>query len=395
MLLDEAKALHNRLVDIRRAIHRQPELGMETDNTARLVERELDLLGISHRRFAGTGVAGHLGSHLPGLALVLRADMDALPIHEDNDLPFKSELAGRMHACGHDAHTAVVLGAASLLKMHEQQLSSPVTVVFQPAEEGPGGALPMIEAGVLDQPRAGAAMMIHADPDCPVGSVAFKSGYATANIDDFVLTVHGRSGHGAHPDTGVDALVVASQIVVAAQTLVSRMTDPIESAVVTFGTIHGGWRENVLADRVELTGTLRTLSTRRRTDIEREFRRLATHIADAYGARIDLDVEHGYPALYCDEGLTALAVTAAKEMLGTDCTMVLPNPWMGGEDFAYFAQRVPGTYCHLGVSRPDQLGHNALHSAQFLLDERCLSIGAAVLANLALNGVGDVAKRLA
>lgn len=392
MLLSEAESLADRLVAWRRAIHRRPELGLETEETARLVERVLDELGVPHRRFAQTGVAGYLGRGRPGLALLLRADMDALPIAEDNDLPFKSEIPGRMHACGHDGHTAIVLGAATLLKAHEAELPQPVVVIFQPGEEGPGGALPMIQDGVLQDPPVGAAMMVHVDPFLPAGSVGFKPGYSMANIDDFVLRVLGRGGHGAHPDTGVDAVVAAAHIVVAAQALVSRMTNPAEPAVLTFGTIHGGWRENVLADRVELTGTIRTFGETRRKGMEQDLRRLAASVAQAFGARVELEITYGYPALYCDERMTERAREVAAELLGSSHAVTVREPSLGGEDFAYFAQRVPATNCIVGVGNPDRPAADGLHSAKFLLDERALPVGAAVMAGVALRGVADIAR---
>jgi amidohydrolase len=394
-LYHEARVALPHLIEIRRAIHRHPELGLETEETARLVEQELDRLGIPHRRFAQTGVAGYLGQDRPGLALILRGDLDALPIQEDNDLPFKSEIPGRMHACGHDIHTTSVLGAAALLKVHEAELPQPVVLMFQPAEEGPGGALPMIRDGLMKDPAVGAALMVHVDPTLPAGAVGFKSGYAMASADDFHLTVFGKGGHGAHPNRGVDALVVASQIVVLAQTLVSRMTDPAEPAVLTFGTIHGGWRENVLADKVELTGTIRTFTAERRRGMEDELWRLATHVAEASGARAELDVHHGYPPVFCHEGLTALALQVAGDILGPAQAVAIPEPSLGAEDFAYVATLVPGTNCHLGVRPPGAPASGegvGLHSARFIADEDALPAGAAVLAGVALHGIGTIAQ---
>ena len=386
-LLQEAQSLVPHLTELRRAIHRHPELGLDTEETARLVERELDNLGIAHRRFAGTGVAGYLGQSRPGLALILRGDMDGLPLQEDTGLPFQSEIPGRMHACGHDVHTTCVLGAAALLKAHEADLPQPVVLMFQPAEEGPGGALPMLRDGLMADPPVGAAIMVHCDVDLAAGVVGFKSGPAMASVDDFTMTVHGQGGHAAHPERGVDALVVASQIVVLAQTLVSRMTNPTEPAVITFGTVHGGYRQNILADRVELTGTIRTFTSKRRQGMEQELRRLATLVAEAAGAHVDIEVRHGYPAVVCDDAMTALALEAAGSVLGADRAVVLPDPSTGAEDFAYVAALVPAAHCHLGVRSPDLAEVGAgrgLHSAHFVPDEAALPTGAAVLAGVAL-----------
>ncbi len=395
-LLQEATHLFPHLVEVRRAIHRHPELGLDTEDTARLVERELSDLGIPHRRLAGTGVAAYLGQDRPGLALVLRGDMDALPLQEDTDLPFQSEIAGRMHACGHDVHTTCVLGAAALLKAHEAELPQPVVLMFQPAEEGPGGALPMLKDGILSAPAVGAAVMVHCDVELAAGTVGFKSGPAMASVDDFTITVRGQGGHAAHPERGVDALVVASQIVLLAQTLVSRMTNPTEPAVLTFGTIHGGHRQNILADRVELTGTIRTFTAKRRDGMEQELRRLATHVAEGAGAHVDVAVEHGYPSVICDDQMTALALAAAGSVLGADRAVVLPDPSTGAEDFAYVAALVPAAHCHLGVRAPDAADvgpGRGLHSAHFVADEGALPTGAAVLAGVALRGTAAVARR--
>lgn len=389
----EEHAAH--LVQLRRAIHRRPELGLETEETTRLVERELDRLGIAHVRLAGTGVAGYLGRDRPGLALILRGDMDALPLQEDNDLPYRSEIPNRMHACGHDIHTAAVLGAAALLKAREADLPQPVVLMFQPGEEGPGGALPMIRDGILADPAVGAAVMIHCDSTLPAGTVGFKGGLAMAAADEFQLTVIGKGGHGAHPDRGVDALLVASQIVVLAQSLVSRMTNPTEPAVLTFATVQGGWRHNILADRVELTGTIRTFTPERRRGIEQELLRLATHVAEGSGARVELAIRHGYPPLFCDEALTEVARQSAVGVVGADHAVVLREPSTGAEDFSYVAALVPATHCHLGVraptlaATPEGMG---LHSARFIADEDAIPVGAAVLAGIALGGVGPVAR---
>lgn len=394
-LIQEAQNLVPHLLELRRAIHRHPELGLDTEETTRLVERELVRLGIPHRRLAGTGVAAYLGQDRPGLALVLRGDMDGLPLQEDTDLPFKSELPGRMHACGHDLHTTCVLGAAALLKAHEAELPQPVVLMFQPAEEGPGGALPMLRDGILSDPAVGAALMVHCDVELAAGTVGFKSGPAMASVDDFTITVHGQGGHAAHPERGVDALVVASQLVVLAQTLVSRMTNPTEPAVLTFGTIHGGYRQNILADRVELTGTIRTFTAKRPEGMERELRRLAAHVAEAAGARVDIEVQHGYPSVICDDATTALALDAAASVLGPDRALVLPDPSTGAEDFAYVAALVPSAHCHLGVRSPDATDVGAgrgLHSARFVADEGALPTGAAVLAGVALRGTAAVAR---
>lgn len=388
MLMSEARALQDRLTSIRREIHRQPELGLETENTARLIERELRAMGIASRRVAGTGVVALLAGDLEGSAVLLRADTDALPLQEESGVAFPSDVPGRMHACGHDAHTTVLLGAAALLKQHERELTRPVKLVFQPGEEGPGGAVPMIEAGVLEHPGVDAAMMVHVTPDLPVGTVGFCSGYAMANTDDVTVTVKGKGGHAAHPEQGADAIVIAAQIVLAAQTLVSRMTDPIEPVVLTFGTVRGGARKNILPAEVELAGTIRTMSPAHRTRMAEGLKALAENIAAASNATAVVRIDQGYPSLYCDDTVTEHARSIAAEVL-TQARVLRFPPSMGGEDFAYFAEKVPSTLLRLGV-RGSEFGHAPLHSSTFSLDEAALPVGAAVMAAFAMQRAGTV-----
>ncbi len=239
-----------RAVALRREIHRFPELGFEEERTASLVERELDTLGIAHRRVAKTGVVGVIRGAGGGKVAGLRADMDALPVDERSGEPFSSEVPGKMHACGHDAHTAMLLGAARVLQAHREKLGGDVVLLFQPAEEGPGGALPMIEAGALDDPHVDAIAMLHVDPRLPTGTIGISPGAVNAAADEFYIDVEGVGGHGASPHTAVDAIPCAAAIVLALQNIAARETDPLKTVVVTIGTIEGGYRNNIIADRV-------------------------------------------------------------------------------------------------------------------------------------------------
>ncbi len=257
MAIEINEPLAARVVELRRAIHRRPELGFEEYETAALVERELDSLGVEHRRAAKTGVVARIDGDVPGRAVALRADMDALPIGERSGVAFASEIEGKMHACGHDAHTAMLLGAARLLVGMKERLAGTVMLIFQPAEEGPGGALPMIEEGVLENPSPEAIAMLHVDSRLDVGTVGISPGAANASADEFYLTIRGSGGHGGYPHSAIDAIPASAAIVLALQNVVAREIDPLASAVVTVGTIAGGYRSNVIADTVELSGTLR------------------------------------------------------------------------------------------------------------------------------------------
>ena len=375
----------DRAIAIRRDIHRFPELGFEEERTAGIVERELDALGIEHRRVAKTGVVGIVRGALPGRVAGLRADMDALPLDERSGESFSSEVSGKMHACGHDAHTAMLLGAARVLQADRERLRGTTVLLFQPAEEGPGGALPMIEAGAMDDPKIDAVAMLHVDVRLDTGTVGFIAGACNAAADEFHVTIEGRGGHGASPHTAVDAIPCAAATVLALQNLAARETDPLETIVVTIGTIQGGYRNNIIADRVFMTGTFRTQNAAIRKDLEHRARRIVEHTAAAYGAKGTLDVLWGYPAVVNDAELarTFRAYMATE----SDVPVLSPAPTMGGEDFAYFAERAPGLLIRHGIRNAAKGSVHPGHSALFRLDEDALAYGIATLVAFA-RGVG-------
>jgi len=371
-----------RVVELRRTIHRHPELGFEEFETSALVERELDALGIRHRRVAKTGVVGVIRGKLPGRVVALRADMDALPITERTGLPFASEIPGKMHACGHDAHTAMLLGAARVLQEQREQLHGSVVLLFQPAEEGPGGAEPMIAEGALDDPRVEAVVMLHVDVRLAAGEIGITPGPVNASADELYITVRGKGGHGAYPHTSVDAIPAASAMVLALQNIAARETDPLKSVVVTIGTIKGGYRNNVIADEVEMSGTLRAHDPEIRNQLEKRVRRIVDGVTAAYNASADVRIVYGYPPVVNNVGLAEAFAQYMRDE--TDVRVERPAPTMGAEDFAYFAQRVPGVHVRLGV-RGDAAG--AIypgHSAEFRLDEAALPTGVRTLVAFAM-----------
>jgi amidohydrolase len=375
-----------RAVAIRRDIHRFPELGFEEERTAKIVEDELDALGIERRRVAKTGVVGIVRGALPGKVAGLRADMDALPLTERSGESCSSEVPGKMHACGHDAHTAMLLGAARVLQAERATLRGTAVLLFQPAEEGPGGALPMIEAGVMDDPRIDAVAMLHVDPRLDTGTIGFIPGACNAAADEFRVTVEGRGGHGAAPHLAVDAIPAAAAIVLALQNIAARETDPLKTVVVTIGTIEGGYRNNIIADRVKLTGTFRSQDPAIRDGLEPRARRIVEGVAAAYGTTATLEVLYGYPAVIND---AELARTFRTYLERTSAIPVLsPPPTMGGEDFAYFAQRAPGLLIRHGI-RSERAGSvHPGHSPQFRVDEDALAYGIETLVAFA-RGVGS------
>jgi len=382
MIVMPGEATVARVLELRRAIHRRPELGFEERETAALIERELDSLGIEHRRVAGTGVVGILRGGRHGRVAALRADMDALPIDERTGLPFSSQIAGAMHACGHDAHTAMLLGAARVLSERRDAFQGTVVLIFQPAEEGPGGAEPMIAEGALDDPKVDAIAMLHVDVRLNAGTIGITPGPVNASADELHLTIRGRGGHGAYPHNAVDAIPAAAAVVTALQNIAARETDPLGAVVVTIGTIRGGYRNNVIADSVEMTGTLRAFDPSVRDALQSRVERIANGVAGAYNATAEVTVVRGYPPVVNDSGLAEEFTNYVREK--TQINVERPMPTMGGEDFAYFAQRVRGLQIRLGVRNESIGAIHSGHSPQFVIDEAALPVGVQTLVAFAL-----------
>jgi amidohydrolase len=384
-----APDVRDRVLELRRTIHRHPELGFEELQTQALVERELDAIGIEHRRIAQTGVVGVIRGAKSGHVVALRADMDALPITEKSGEPFASEVAGKMHACGHDAHTAMLLGAARVLQGMRDELRGSVVLLFQPAEEGPGGAEPMIAQGALDDPQVEAVAMLHVDHRLNAGTIGITPGPVNASADEFYVTVQGRGGHGAYPHTAADAIPAAAAMVGALQTIASREIDPLKSVVVTIGTIGGGYRNNVIADEVKMSGTLRAHDPEIRNGLEARVRRILDGVASAYGVRVQLEVNYGYPPVVNN---VTLAENFSRYMkTHAPLNVERPAPTMGAEDFAYFAQRVPGVHIRLGIRNEQTGAVHSGHSPEFKIDEAALPVGVQTLVAFATSvGSGAV-----
>jgi amidohydrolase len=379
-----------RVTELRRSIHRRPELGFEEHETAALIERELDVLGIEHRRVATTGVVGVIRGAHPGKVAALRADMDALPITERTGLPYASEVAGKMHACGHDAHTAMLLGAARVLQSIRGELHGSVVLLFQPAEEGPGGAEPMIAQGALDDPKVDAVAMLHVDPRIEPGEIGITPGPVNASADELYVTVRGKGGHGAYPHTATDTIPASSAIVLALQNIAARETDPLKSVVVTIGTIEGGYRNNVIADEVRMSGTLRAHDPAVRDGLQARVERIVHGVAGAYGVSAEIRIVRGYPPVVNDAGL-ARSLTAFVRAQTDIRVQVLP-PTMGAEDFAYFALTVPGVHVRLGVRSEASGAVHPGHSAEFRIDEAALPVGVRTLVAFAVGVLSGAVK---
>ena len=382
-LLDAAQAIQPQTVELRRRIHEEPELGLELPATRSKVLEALEGLDHELRLHAkSSGVAATLRGARPGRRVLLRGDMDALPMPEDTELPFRSRREGVMHACGHDAHTAMLVGAAHLLADRRDQLAGEVVFMFQPGEEGHHGARWMIEEGVLEGVEA--AFALHITPLMGPGTVGTRSGPLMASADFFQVEVVGKGGHASMPHDCVDPVPVACELVQALQTFVTRRIPAFDPVVLTVSRILAGTTGNVIPERAELLGTLRAFSERAR-DLAREgIHRVAEHVARAHGCEARVELETGYPVTCNDAAAAALVIEVGTELLGRGCAVEMPAPVMGAEDFAYVLERVPGAMAFLGV-RPEGVEEPApCHSNRMQLDEGAMVYGTALHAAMAI-----------
>lgn len=383
-MLGLAKSVEPLVIEARRHLHRHPELSFEEEQTAAYVASRLREWGYQPRTaIAGMhGVTALLEGGRPGPTIALRADMDALPIAEETGLPFASGTPGVMHACGHDCHTAMLLGAASLFARIRKQIPGRVLFLFQPAEEvAPGGARPMVEAGVLD--GVDEVYGLHIAPGMEAGTIGLRAGVACANSDKFRVLVQGKGGHAAQPQHTVDPVVIAGHMIVGLQQIVARQVSPMQSAVVTIGTIKGGTKANIIPDTVELTGTVRTLDAGLRDSMADRMERLLGGIAAGFGGSIQFDYSYGYPTVINDEGATRKAWHAAEGVVRPG-QVVTHELSMGGEDFAYFAQVRPGCFGRIGVATPGAPASDRypLHNGRMRVDESALHLGVAYYLSL-------------
>ncbi len=384
-------ALHPWLVQQRRDFHMHPELSNREERTSRVVAEKLRALGLEDIKtgVGKYGVTALLKGAKPGPIVAVRADMDALPIQENIDVPYKSLVPGVKHACGHDAHTTIQLGVAEVLSKMRDQVHGTVKFIFQPAEEGPpngeeGGAPLMIKEGALENPRPDAIFALHTKPDAEVGQVVFQSGPAAASSDHFYLTIHGKKTHGAYPHEGIDAVMVAAECITALQTVRSRRIDPTEPLVISVGIIEGGNRFNIIADEVKLEGTIRTLSEDVRMRAHSLMRETLDGITKAYGARYDLKINEMAAVTYNEPKLVESMLPTMRRVLG-ESNVLGRKPGMGAEDFSYFERVVPGFYYFLGTGNKARGITAAWHTPEFDIDEDSLVVGVKVMSNVLLD----------
>jgi len=386
-----AERLQKRLVEIRRHFHRHPELSFKEKETGEYIYSLLQDLGLEVKKnVGGTGVVALLKGKKPGRTVAIRADMDALPVQDKKETPYASINKGICHACGHDAHMAIVIGVVFLLSEINREFAGQVKFIFQPAEEKPpGGASLMIKEGVLEDPPVDCLLGAHMSPYHPAGTVALKKGEVMAAADIFELTVLGKGGHGAAPHQGVDAIAVASQVIQSLQLISSRMTEPTEPVVLTIGTIKGGEGFNIIAGEVKMQGTVRTFSPSLRDKMKDIMEKIVNGVTSSFDAGYKLDYFHSYPALVNDNKIMDIVEGASREVLGDEGVVWLEKPFMGSEDFSCYLEHVPGAYVFLGARQEESKEVYPWHHYNFDINEDALSIGAGLLSWTILRILND------
>lgn len=385
----QAAKIADELIAIRRHLHSNPELSFQEYNTVAYVKAQLEQMGITQiKSLAQTGLEVLVeGKNPTKKVIALRADMDALPIVEANDVPYKSKNVGVMHACGHDVHTTCLLGVAKILNELKNEFEGTIKFIFQPGEEKlPGGASVMIKEGVLENPKVNSIIGQHVMPLIPVGKVGFRSGLYMASTDEIYVTIKGKGGHGAMPHMCIDPVVIMAQIITALQTLVSRQSNPIIPSVLSFGKVLANGATNVIPNEVYMEGTFRTLDENWRAKAHELMLRTANSIAEGFGAKVDFEIRKGYPFLMNNPELTARAKQAASEYLGSDKIVDL-DIWMAAEDFAYYSQAVDACFYRLGTRNEEKGIVSGVHTPTFDIDENAIEIGSGLMAWIAIKEV--------
>lgn len=385
-----SKNIFNDVVANRRHLHAHPELSFNEVETSAYVARKLDELGLEYIRMADNGLVALIKGDKPSDQVVaLRADMDALPITEANDVPYKSQNSGVMHACGHDAHTSSLLGTAKILTELKGQFAGMVKLIFQPAEEKlPGGASLMIKEGVLENPKPQAVIGQHVMPLIDAGKVGFRAGKYMASTDELYVTVRGKGGHGAQPQQNIDPVVITAHIITALQTIVSRSADPKSPSVLSFGKVIANGATNVIPNEVYLEGTFRTMDEKWRSDAHQKIKKMAEGIAESMGGSCEFNIMRGYPFLINEEKLTASTRSHAEDYLGKENVLDL-DIWMAAEDFAYYSQVADSCFYRLGTRNESRGITSSVHTPTFDVEEDAFKISTGLMAYLALKQLGN------
>lgn len=375
---EEALKIKDEIINIRRDFHAHPELGFEEYRTSAKIKEFLDKENIPYKEVAGTGVCAIIKGKHAGKTIALRSDMDALPINEKNTCDYASKESGKMHACGHDGHLAILLGAAKILNKYKEQLKGNIKLLFEPAEETVGGASYMIKEGVLENPHVDAVLGLHVTEDLDVGKIKVKNGVVNAASNPFTITVKGKGGHGAAPHATIDPIVMASHLVLALQPIVSREISPANPAVITVGSIHGGSAQNIIPDEVQLRGIIRTMTKEDREYATKRLEEVVKGITTTFRGKYSIDIEESYPCLYNDDTMVELLRENAKKVINEENVTIQKSASMGVESFAYFANERPAVFYFLGARNIEKGIVSPAHNALFNIDEDCIPIGIAI-----------------
>ena len=381
-ILEKAELFFPEVQAIRHHLHANPELSFHEHNTSAYVAEKLKALGITYRQgVAGTGIVALIAGNNPDKRCVaLRADMDALPIMEANDVPYRSLNNGVMHACGHDVHTSCLLGAAHILNDLRDSFEGTVKLIFQPGEEkNPGGASIMVKEGVLENPKPGAIFALHVYPHLPAGTTGFRAGQYMASADEIYITIQGKGGHAALPHQTIDPIAISALVITGLQQIISRKGNPLVPSVLTFGKIQGGFATNVIPDKVEILGTFRTMDEKWRYEAHRWIKEFTEQTCSAYGAQALVEIPPGYPSLYNDPALTAKAEAWAKEYMG-DANVHELDMRMASEDFSFYTQHIPGCFFRIGTSKGGKEFIAPVHNSHFDVNEESMKTGMGMMA---------------
>lgn len=383
----EADNIKDELKQIRRTLHQYPELGFEETNTSKYIKEFLTKEGIEYTEFAKTGVCGIINGTKAGnnKVIALRADIDGLPIQDKKTCEYSSKVKGKMHACGHDGHTTILLGAAKILNKHKDEFSGTVKLIFEPAEETTGGAKVMIKEGVLENPKVDVMCGLHVEETIDCGSIMVRKGTVNAASNPFNITIKGAGGHGAYPDAAIDPIVIAGHVITSLQSIVSREIKPVNPSVVTIGSIHGGTAQNIIPSEVKMSGIIRTMTNEDREFAKQRLKEIVNGICTTFRGSSEIEIEESYPCLYNDDDMVDLLEKSAIEILGVENVKLQKNPKLGVESFAYFANEVPSVFYFLGIRNEKKGIIHSAHNNLFDIDEDALPIGVAIQCEIAVN----------
>lgn len=384
----EANQIKGELIEIRRTLHQYPELGFEETNTSKFIKDFLRKEGIKVKEFAGTGVCGIIEGTKEGenkKVIGLRADIDGLPMQDKKSCSYASKVSGKMHACGHDGHTTILLGAAKLLNKNKDKFNGTIKLIFEPAEETTGGAKVMIDEGVLTNPTVDVMCGLHVEETLDAGMIMVRRGTVNAASNPFNITIKGSGGHGAYPDTAVDPIVMASHVVTSLQSIVSREIKPVNPAVVTIGSIHGGTAQNIIPNEVKLGGIIRTMTNEDREFAKLRLKEIVNGVCTTFRGSAEIEIEESYPCLYNDDDMVKILEDSAMNIIGVENVKVQKSPKLGVESFAYFANKVPSVFYFLGIRNEEKGIIHPAHNSLFDIDEDALPIGVAIQCEVAMN----------